>query len=110
MAIHCFGNGIPDVAKIRANMDRYAEIGVDVQITECDVRVGLPMTAEKEVLQTKLFGDLLQTCIDAPNCAHMTVWGLSDVDSWVPSTFKGRAGSIGRLFLLAVGTCRAFGA
>jgi hypothetical protein len=35
----------------------------------------------------KFYSDLLQICIDAPNCDHFTVWGLSDIDSWVPSTF-----------------------
>jgi endo-1,4-beta-xylanase len=80
-------SGVPDIAAIRANMDRYAAIGVDVQITECDFRIGAPFSAEKQALQDKFFADLLQTCIDAPNCAHYTVWGLSDFDSWVPSTF-----------------------
>lgn len=80
-------SGVPDMAAIRANMDRYAEIGVEVQITECDFRIGKPLSAEKQALQDKFYADLLQTCIDAPNCSHYTVWGLSDFDSWVPSTF-----------------------
>jgi endo-1,4-beta-xylanase len=80
-------SGVPDIAAIKANMDRYAGIGVDVQITECDFRLGKPLSAEKQALQDKFFKDLLQACIDAPNCSHFTVWGLSDYDSWVPSTF-----------------------
>jgi endo-1,4-beta-xylanase len=80
-------SGVPDIAAIVANMERYASIGVDVQITECDFRIGKPHTAEKQALQDKFYADLLQACIDAPNCSHYTVWGLSDLDSWVPSTF-----------------------
>jgi endo-1,4-beta-xylanase len=80
-------SGLPDVAMIRANMDRYAGIGVDVQFTEVDIRIGLPMTPEKDALQAQVYRDLLQACVDAPNCSHFTVWGLSDIDSWVPSTF-----------------------
>jgi endo-1,4-beta-xylanase len=79
--------GIPDVALIRANMDRYAEIGIDVQITECDFRIGVPLSEEKLQIQADFFGAVLKACIDAPNCSHFTVWGLSDFDSWVPSTF-----------------------
>ncbi len=79
--------GMPDVAKIRETMAKYESIGVEVHVTEFDIRIGVPLSAEKEQHQTKLFGDVLQACIDAPNCSHLTVWGLSDIDSWVPSTF-----------------------
>ncbi len=79
--------GVPDMQAIRDNMARYKEIGVDVQITECDFRIGKPLDDTKSQLQNKFFADLLQACIDATNCSHFTVWGLSDLDSWVPSTF-----------------------
>ncbi len=79
--------GVPNMENIRANMARYAEIGIDVQITECDFRIGKPLSDDKLQMQAKFFADLLQVCIDAPNCSRYTVWGLSDFDSWVPSTF-----------------------
>lgn len=81
-------NGLPNMQAIRDNMARYAEIGVDVQITECDFRIGKPLDDNKTQVQNKFYADLMQVCIDAPNCSHLTVWGLSDADSWVPSTFK----------------------
>jgi len=80
-------NGVPDMQAIRDNMARYAEIGVDVQVTECDFRIGKPLDDTKAQLQSKFYADFLQACIDAPNCSHFTVWGLSDLDSWVPGTF-----------------------
>jgi GH35 family endo-1,4-beta-xylanase len=81
-------SGVPDMQAIRDNMARYAEIGIEVHITECDFRIGKPLDDTKAQLQNKFFSDLLQVCIDAPNCSLFTVWGLSDLDSWVPSTFK----------------------
>jgi len=81
-------SGIPDISKIRDNMDRFAQIGVEVQITECDFRIGKPLSDDKLQNQADFYGALLQACIDAPNCSRFTVWGLSDFDSWVPSTFK----------------------
>jgi endo-1,4-beta-xylanase len=81
-------SGVPSMQAIRDNMARYHEIGIDVHITECDFRIGKPLDDTKAQLQTKFFSDLLQVCIDAPNCTVFTVWGLSDVDSWVPGTFK----------------------
>lgn len=80
-------SGVPNMQAIRDNMARYATIGVDVHITECDFRIGKPNDAAKEQLQVKFYADLLQACIDAPNCSQYTVWGLSDIDSWVPGTF-----------------------
>jgi endo-1,4-beta-xylanase len=80
--------GVPNMQAIRQNMARYAEIGVAVHITETDFRIGKPLDAAKTELQNKFYADLLQACIDAPNCEHFTVWGLSDLDSWVPSTFE----------------------
>jgi GH35 family endo-1,4-beta-xylanase len=79
--------GVPDMQAIRDNIARYDAIGVEVHITECDFRIGKPLDATKTDLQKKFFADLLQICIEAPNCSHFTVWGLSDLDSWVPSTF-----------------------
>jgi endo-1,4-beta-xylanase len=68
-------------------MARYAAIGIDVHITECDFRIGKPLDDTKAQHQNQFFAEMLQICIDAPNCSHFTVWGLSDKDSWVPGTF-----------------------
>lgn len=81
-------SGLPDMQAIRDNMKRYADLGLEVHITECDLRIGKPLDDNKLALQTAFYRDLLQVCVDAPNCSHFTVWGLSDIDSWVPSTFK----------------------
>jgi endo-1,4-beta-xylanase len=80
-------NGVPDMQAIADNMARYNDIGVEVHITECDFRVGKPLSDMKTQVQNKFYADLLQVCINAPNCSHFTVWGLSDLDSWVPGTF-----------------------
>jgi GH35 family endo-1,4-beta-xylanase len=79
--------GVPNIQAIRDNMARYKEIGVEVQLTEVDFRIGKPLDDTKTELQKKFYAELLQACIDATNCSHFTVWGLSDLDSWVPSTF-----------------------
>jgi GH35 family endo-1,4-beta-xylanase len=80
-------SGVPNMQAIRENMARYEGIGVEVHVTECDFRIGTPTDDAKQQMQSKFYADLLQTCIDAPNCSQYTVWGLSDVDSWVPGTF-----------------------
>jgi endo-1,4-beta-xylanase len=79
--------GVPNFQAIRDNMARYASIGIDVHITECDFRIGKPLDDTKAEHQNRFFAEMLQVCIDAPNCSHFTVWGLSDQDSWVPGVF-----------------------
>jgi len=79
--------GVPNMQAIRDNMARYAEIGLEVQVTESDFRVGKPLDDDKTQVQKAFYADFLQACIDASSCSHFTVWGLSDLDSWVPSTF-----------------------
>jgi endo-1,4-beta-xylanase len=89
LQMHLIADQPPDAASVRANMDRYAELGLGVQITEIDVRVREPATAADLEAQAEIYADMLQVCIDAPNCRHFTTWGASDVDSWIPGWFEG---------------------
>jgi endo-1,4-beta-xylanase len=81
------GDGAPNMDSVKANFRRYAELNLEVQVTEADFRIAKPLDDNKLQIQTKFYKDFLQTCIDAPNCTLFTVWGVSDLDSWVPSTF-----------------------
>ena len=79
----------PDAAAVRANMARYAAIGVDVYITEIDVRIpdALPPSALDDAAD--VYQEMLQACIDATNCDHFTTWNISSLDSWIPGFFSG---------------------
>lgn len=81
---HC-----PPPEQVAANMARLAELGLEVQITELDVRVEAPFRDEDLRRQTDIYRDLLQVCLEAPNCTALVLWGFSDRHSWVPSFFKG---------------------
>lgn len=79
----------PDVQAVADNMARYAAIGVDVYITEIDVRV--PDNASRAILDdaAAVYDAMLEVCLAAPNCDHFTTWGVSDIDSWIPDFFSG---------------------
>jgi endo-1,4-beta-xylanase len=77
----------PDPAAVAENLARYAELGLQVQITEMDVFIDLPVTAEKLDRQALVFSQMLETCLAAPNCTAFVVWGFSDRQSWVPYYF-----------------------
>ena len=74
---------------LRANLERFAGLGLDLAITEADVRVTLAPTPAMLATQAEYFARLMQACLDVPRCGSFTVWGFGDAHSWVPRAFKG---------------------
>ncbi|WFE40786.1 endo-1,4-beta-xylanase [Micromonospora sp. WMMD998] len=58
----------------QANLQRFADLGVEVQITELDVMSGGN--------QANIFGTVTRSCLAVSRCAGITVWGVRDCDSW----------------------------
>jgi len=78
-----------DLDGIRANIRRYADIGILVHMTEIDVRCcragctcpvsgDEPWTQEMVVRQAEIYRSLAKICIEEPNCVSWTVWTLTD--------------------------------
>ncbi|MEU6141308.1 endo-1,4-beta-xylanase [Streptomyces sp. NPDC047081] len=76
-------------ATLQQNIQRFADLGVDVAITELDVRMALPSDSTKLAQQAADYKSVLAACVAVTRCAGVTVWGFTDSDSWVPSTFPG---------------------
>jgi endo-1,4-beta-xylanase len=69
------------------NLQRFAALGLDVAITEADVRIPLPVTEEKLAAQAALYADAVAACMKVQRCVSFTVWGFSDRYSWVPTVY-----------------------
>jgi len=67
-------------ATLLATFRRFAALGLRVQITEMDVtaRDG----SDGLVKQTEAFAMAARVCQSVSTCDRMTVWGVSDRDSW----------------------------
>ncbi|MFF4549052.1 endo-1,4-beta-xylanase [Streptomyces sp. NPDC001406] len=76
-------------ATLQQNIQRFADLGVDVAITELDVRMALPSDATKLAQQAADYKSVVAACVAVTRCVNVTVWGFTDSDSWVPSTFPG---------------------
>ena len=76
-------NQPPPMASVAANMRRYADLGLAVQVTEIDVKVGKGASAAELAAQARVYGDMLRTCLAAPKCTAFTSWGVSDRYSWI---------------------------
>jgi endo-1,4-beta-xylanase len=77
-------------ANFSANLQRFADLGLDVAVTEADVRMPLPATETKLGKQAEYYRQLLQSCLSVDRCASFSIWGFTDAHSWVPTAFVGQ--------------------
>jgi len=74
---------------MQANLQRFADLGLDVAITELDVRMVLPSDATKVATQNTYYTNVVNACLAVSRCVGITVWDYTDKYSWVPGTFSG---------------------
>ncbi|WP_405746203.1 endo-1,4-beta-xylanase [Streptomyces canus] len=74
---------------LQQNIQRFADLGVDVAITELDIRMPLPSDSTKLAQQAADYKAVMNACVAVARCAGVTVWGFTDSDSWIPGTFPG---------------------
>jgi len=75
----------PSVAGIKANIQRFADLGLEVHITEMDIKVSPPRTEAKNLEQAKLYAEVLHACWSVSKCTAFIVGGLRDAGSWLLS-------------------------
>ncbi|MFF3498677.1 endo-1,4-beta-xylanase [Streptomyces sp. NPDC003247] len=75
---------------LQQNIQRFADLGVDVAITELDIRMTLPSDSAKLTQQAADYKAVMNACLAVTRCTGVTVWGFTDSDSWIPSTFPGQ--------------------
>lgn len=80
-------DGVPP--SFRANLQRFAALGVQVAVTEADVRVRLPASSRELEVQADIYADALRDCLAVDACRSFTVWGFTDRHSWIPSNQPG---------------------
>ncbi|GEM49336.1 beta-xylanase [Deinococcus cellulosilyticus NBRC 106333 = KACC 11606] len=86
MQMHLSVLNPPSMEEVAANMKRLADLGLEVHITEFDVRsAGYPGTpAERHAAVGKLYGDVVKVCVQASNCTAFMTWGVADNHTWLP--------------------------
>jgi endo-1,4-beta-xylanase len=82
--MHVFLDKNPSTIEMMANFSRLADLGLRVDITEMDVRVGynLQERPARLLAQAEIYRRTLRACLDAPNCEMFEVWGVTDRYSW----------------------------
>ena len=55
-----------------------ADLGVDIAITELDIRMELPVTPEKLEQQKKDYETVIAACKAVKRCIGVTIWDYTD--------------------------------
>lgn len=88
--MHVFTPGLmPSAGDLAAQFRRYADRGLDVAVTELDVALLLPSSPQALVDQAAAYGRAASACLSVARCKTFVMWGYTDGDSWIPTTFPG---------------------
>jgi endo-1,4-beta-xylanase len=82
-------SGAWDPQQFVQNMNRIAALGLDISLTEIDIRFTNPSDSTKRAQQSAAYENLLSMCLAQPRCKRFYVWGMRDGSSWVNSRFPG---------------------
>jgi len=73
---------------IEKNFDRFAKLGLDIEITELDIRTPNG-SADMLKEQAEFYGKFVALCRRNPRVKLIQTWGISDKHSWIPRAFRG---------------------
>ncbi|MBZ5622738.1 MAG: endo-1,4-beta-xylanase [Acidobacteriia bacterium] len=89
LQMHTTTTGAPSVDSISANIKRLGALGLEVHITEMDVRVPVPASASDLAAQATVYKNVASACLANSNCTALLTWGVSDANSWIPGAYPG---------------------
>jgi len=79
LQMHVAEDYYPPFADVKANIDRLVALGLEVHITEMDVK----NTQGNLTQQAVVYGGMLAACLSNPGCKSWEVWGFTDLYSWL---------------------------
>jgi endo-1,4-beta-xylanase len=77
------------LASFALNLERFAKLGLELHITELDIRLSDSSAASLSA-EAKLYGEITTLCVNQPACKLVQTWGFTDKHSWIPSFYKGQ--------------------
>jgi endo-1,4-beta-xylanase len=87
--MHVEAQNYPPASQLARNMQRLAELGLAVNISEMDVRIRLAPGDLGTRLETqkRAYKEIVGVCVAEPVCDGVTFWGFTDRYSWIDSFF-----------------------
>ncbi|MFM8322406.1 MAG: endo-1,4-beta-xylanase [Chloroflexota bacterium] len=85
LQMHVWLYGPPSKAELEANMQRLAALGLQVHITEMDVRLQYikDPPAKELAEQALVYRNAMAACLKTPACNVFITWGINDGYNWI---------------------------
>jgi endo-1,4-beta-xylanase len=91
--MHIDTTGYPSTAGLTKNIQMLTALGLQVHITEMDVRIPVDSsgnaTAANLQAQAATYQRILTICLQNPGCTAFQTWGFTDKHSWIPGSYPG---------------------
>lgn len=83
---------------IESNIKRLTGLGLQVQITELDIRLPVDSSGNASdaslSAQAQTYRDIVALCLKFPLCTAIQTWGFTDKYSWIPGAFPGMGAAL----------------
>jgi len=89
LQMHISVENYPDPDSVAKNIKRLTDLGLQVHITEMDVRILTHATSQALQTQGHVYNEMMKVCLANPNCTAFVLWGFTDLYSWIPNFFDG---------------------
>jgi endo-1,4-beta-xylanase len=76
------------LASVERNLKRFSDLGLEIHITELDVRLNGGDTDSLNA-QAELYSRIAKLCVSNSNCKVLQTWGFTDRYSWITSSYRG---------------------
>ena len=83
---HVSNDFLSSIPSMRQNLLRFAALGLEIHITELDVRAcdaDSPCDGAALQTQAQVYKELLSMCLSIPNCKSFEMWGFTDRHTWI---------------------------
>jgi uncharacterized protein (TIGR03437 family) len=91
--MHVSLDNAPSQSDIATNMARLGALGLEVHISEMDVRLAVDANGNASAAdlasQAVIYQYVMAACLANLNCTGFLTWGITDLHSWIPSDFPG---------------------
>jgi endo-1,4-beta-xylanase len=91
LQMHIDTTGYPSTAGLTQNIQRLTALGLQVHITEMDVRLPVDANGSASTVdlqaQAQTYQRILTICLQNPGCKAFQTWGFTDKRSWIPNFF-----------------------
>ena len=84
MQMHIDGTHAPDKVEVIGNMQRFADLGVAIYVTEFDVNMSAVSAdnATKDRIAGDIYYNMMRACIESKVCKSFALLGITDKETW----------------------------